>query len=570
MTDAGRWRLWAAAVAVLLAAADTYVVVLALPDIMAGVGLTTADLQQAAPIVSAFLLGYVALLPLVGRLSDVRGRLPTLAWCLVVFAAGSCFTAGAHGLPLVVVGRFLQGLGGGGLVPVTLALVADLWPEERRALPLGVVGAVQELGSLVGPLYGAAIVAWQGWRAIFWINAAGGAALAAVLALGRHAARERPGVRDVPGAVLVLATVAGVLLLLARPASLVDSVRWGGVYLPVTGPGGSPLAAPLTLATAGLGAAWLVRELTAPRPLVPLRGIRRLAGTVDVGGAALVAVALGCIIVTFSTADPSRQVMVSFGPELLALAALALAAFVWHERRTPDPLVEFAQFRDRAAVGALASSLCLGAALMAALVDIPLFARSTVFPNSQLDAALVLVRFLVGVPIGAVLGGAVTARLTHRVTAGGGLLLATAGFLLMARWGPHALETSGIGASDAVLFVTGLGFGLAAAPVNAAALAAVQAHVHGLVTSLIVVARTVGMLVGLSVLTAVGLRQFYAHAPSALKLCHGAPDCAAYDAALRRAAIAELHVVFFGAAVAAALAALFALTLLRRSRPATH
>ena len=73
-----RGRLVLAGLAVLLAAADTYVVVLVLPNIMASVGLTTDQLQKATPIVSGFLLGYVALLPLVGRLSDLYGRRPVL------------------------------------------------------------------------------------------------------------------------------------------------------------------------------------------------------------------------------------------------------------------------------------------------------------------------------------------------------------------------------------------------------------------------------------------------------------------------------------------------------------
>src|SRR5687767_2987800 len=84
-----------ASLAVLLAAADTYVVVLALPDIMAGVGLDLEELHRASPIISVFLLGYISMLPLVGRLSDLRGRLPVLVGCLLVFAAGSLLTATA-------------------------------------------------------------------------------------------------------------------------------------------------------------------------------------------------------------------------------------------------------------------------------------------------------------------------------------------------------------------------------------------------------------------------------------------------------------------------------------------
>src|SRR3954449_124035 len=128
MTKASRWLLGLAAVAVAFAAADTYVVVLALPDMMASSGIPVDQLQRAAPIVSGFLLGYVAMLPLIGRLADLRGRGPGLVAALAIFALGSPVTALAYDLPTMVGGRFLQGVGGGGLVPATLALVADLYP----------------------------------------------------------------------------------------------------------------------------------------------------------------------------------------------------------------------------------------------------------------------------------------------------------------------------------------------------------------------------------------------------------------------------------------------------------
>src|ERR671933_628456 len=143
-----------ATLAVLVTAADTYVVVLALPDILTGVGVGLDELQRATPIIGGFLLGYTATLPLLGRLADLRGRAPVLIGCLVAFALGSLLTATATGLAAAVAGRGLQGIGAGGLVPATLALVADRWPPDRRSVPLGVVGAVEEAGAGLGPLAG--------------------------------------------------------------------------------------------------------------------------------------------------------------------------------------------------------------------------------------------------------------------------------------------------------------------------------------------------------------------------------------------------------------------------------
>src|SRR5688572_23167250 len=182
-----------AAVAVAFAAADTYVVVLALPDMMTGVGVPIDQLQRAAPIVSGFLLGYVAMLPLIGRIADLEGRVPVLVMSLVVFAAGSYITALSFDMTTMVSGRFLQGVGGGGLVPATLALVADLYPAERRGVPLGIVSAVQEIGSVLGPLFGAVVLAFGPWQFIFVINLVVGVVLAlAIRAMSPSSGHSRP------------------------------------------------------------------------------------------------------------------------------------------------------------------------------------------------------------------------------------------------------------------------------------------------------------------------------------------------------------------------------------------
>ena len=100
-----RWILAIAAASVLVAAMDTYVIVLALPAIMANVGIGVDQLQAATPIISGFLLGYVVVMPLLGRLSDLYGRRPLLILCLAVFAGGSLVTASATDLGSVVAGR---------------------------------------------------------------------------------------------------------------------------------------------------------------------------------------------------------------------------------------------------------------------------------------------------------------------------------------------------------------------------------------------------------------------------------------------------------------------------------
>src|SRR4051812_16912008 len=240
--------------AVLLTAADTYVVVLALPDILTGVGVGLDELQRATPIIGGFLLGYTATLPLLGRLADLRGRAPVLIGCLLVFALGSLLTATATGLGAAIAGRTLQGVGAGGLVPATLALVADRWPPERRALPLGVVGAVQEAGAVLGPLAGAAVLAVADWRAIFWLNLLFGMGLAAGALITGRARRPEP-----VGFVLAVLCFAALALQLAAPSALAEDVTLGLLYVPVVE--AVPASTPLVLVAVIAGAATVVRSL---------------------------------------------------------------------------------------------------------------------------------------------------------------------------------------------------------------------------------------------------------------------------------------------------------------------
>jgi MFS family permease len=590
-----------ASAAVLLASADTYVVVVALPSIMSGVGIGLDHLQRATPIVSGFLLGYVVVLPLLGRLSDIAGRRPVFVSCLTLFATGSLVTATAHSLAVVVAGRALQGLGGGGLVPVTLALVAEGWPPEQRGLPLGVVGAIQELGSLLGPLYGAAVVSLAGWRTIFWLNLplAGVLALAFVVSgpvsapIRRRARNDHPtapdgstppgptsGRRDVLGVILGALVAAAAVLALSAPASLADSVTYGSLYTPlVGGPTWTTLTSPVALVAGGLLVAFVVWEVVAPTTVRTLVRPQRLPGLLrqsDLAGALLLGGALACVVVVFSTADPSHDVVASSADVVAPLGAACLIGFVWRQRRAARPLIERQTLSKHAAWGALAINLALGAALIAALIDVPFFARATRYPSSQIGAALVLARFLVGVPIGAVAGGVLCrVRRVGPWVAGGGAGLAGATLAAMATWGETALSKSlhlagvswGFTTADIDLVLCGLGFGLVIAPVNAAILEAVPRRAHGLATSLAVVARTVGMIAGLSTLTAVGLRRFYeaeAHIGSPLSLCPSHPAaCTTYNVATKNALLSELHTIFAGAAISAGVAAVLAVTLLR-------
>ena len=436
MLGGRRRQLWLAAAGLFLAALDTYAVVTLLPQMLAAVEVPVDRLEAAAPILTGFLGGYVVAMPLLGAFSDARGRLPAYAAAVGIFAVGSSLTALAPALGWLVAGRVLQGLGGGALVPLTLALAADIYPVGRRALPLGAVGAVQEAGSVIGPVYGAALAAALGsWRAVFWLNLP----LGGLIVLGLWTAHR-----------------AG-----------------NGV-----GPGGA----------------------------ARFEGSRPRVGQMDWAGASLLGLGLALLVFALYPDDPQQRPVNSLAAPLLAAGVVLLGAFGWRQARRLSPLIPPRLLRSPVFAGSLGANLIAGAALMVALVDVPVLARG-VYDLDTLHSGLLLVRLLIGVPVGALIGGWLGARLSRRWTAAGGLALAAAAFALMSGWGLHQLTEAALPAT-LELFACGLGFGLVIAPLSAAVLDLAPAAQLGLTSSLVVLARTLGMVVGLAALTAFGLSRF--------------------------------------------------------------
>jgi MFS family permease len=379
-----------------------------------------------------YLLGYIAAMPLLGRASDRVGRKLVLQSSLAAFAVGSVVTALSDDVFMMVIGRTIQGTASGALLPVTLALAADLWSAKNRATVLGGIGAAQELGSVLGPLYGVAVVwALTTWRDVFWIN--------------------------VP-----LAIIAMVMVHFSLPS----------------------------------------KDTEGPREKV------------DVVGGLLLALALGLMVFGMYNPSPDgKQVFPSWGLPVLGAALVVVIAFFAWEKFARTRLIDPAGVKFRPFLAALASSLCAGAALMVTLVNVELFGQG-VLGKEQNETLFLLLWFLGSLPIGALIGGWVATRVGDRIVAFVGLLIAAFAYWLISHWtvdvlsARHDLGVFTLPAFDTDLVLAGLGLGLVIGPLTSATLRAVPGAQHGIASASVVVSRMIGMLIGLSSLSAWGLYKF--------------------------------------------------------------
>lgn len=156
---------------VFVAADDLTVVTTMLRQIIFDLEIPLPDeLNRAAWIVNAYLIAYVVVMPFVGRLSDIWGRRAVYVASLALFLAGSVWVPFADSLPTFILGRVLTALGGGAMVPVAMAVVGDVYGQQKRATALGTLGAVDTAGWVWGPLYGAFLIRYLSWQWQFYLN----------------------------------------------------------------------------------------------------------------------------------------------------------------------------------------------------------------------------------------------------------------------------------------------------------------------------------------------------------------------------------------------------------------
>ena len=450
---------------VFVAADDLTVVTTMLRPIINDLGLTLPDgLDDAAWIVNVYLIAFVSVMPLAGRLSDVIGRRRLFAIAWTFFLVGTIVIPLSSTMTPFLIGRVLTAIGGGAMVPVALAVVGEVYDDAKRARALGTLGAIETLGWVWGPLYGALLVRFLTWRWQFWLNIP----LAVI------------------GFALTWRALAG--LDAGRRVSTAPAAQRGRSV--PTAPGGNDGRSVPTAPGGKSRVNWagaILLSLTLIALNVGLLGnaeIQSVAGLEDLQG---------------GTDFDFRW--------LLLVAAVLGGLFWWNQRRSADPLISPAFFAGRNLRIALFVNLLVGAALIVAMVDVPLFVNAIEvdLERSAVLAGWILASLTAAMTLASWLGGRLTESFTTKWPTVLGMTAATIALVAMGlTWTPDLSYVTGA----FQLGLLGAGLGLVFAPTTAIVVEASPPHQRGAAAAIVMIVRLIGLSVGLAALTAWALSRF--------------------------------------------------------------
>ncbi|MFB9619062.1 MDR family MFS transporter [Brooklawnia cerclae] len=240
-------------VAMLLSSLDQTVFSTALPTIVGELGGVTHMLW----VTTAYLVASTIMMPIYGKLGDLLGRKGLFIGALTIFLVGSVLGGFAQNMTGLIVARAVHGIGGGGLMILAQAIIADVAPVRERSKYMGIMGAVFGLSSVVGPLLGGWFTESAHWRWAFWINVPLGIAAIALATVFLRLPKHEHKVRlDVWGITTMAIAVTSVILV----------ASWGGTEYEW----GSPVIVGLIAAAVVFGALFVLAEHHAVEPIIPL------------------------------------------------------------------------------------------------------------------------------------------------------------------------------------------------------------------------------------------------------------------------------------------------------------
>ncbi len=316
--------------AMFLSALEQTIVAPALPAI----GKSLGNVDDLSWVITAYLLALTVATPLFGKLSDIYGRRAILLLAIGIFILGSIACALAPTLWMLVLSRALQGIGGGGLLPIAQTIIADLLSPRERPVAQGRTSIMFMSASILGPVLGGLLTDHLNWSFIFWINVPLGAVALVMTerALRRLPRNDRPRRLDVVGAALMVGAALALMLALSLGGT---HYRW--------------LSWPMLLVLASSAILWglfALRLLTAREPFIPLAILHgRVTSTITVAAFFSIGTVIGvtiymplyCQTVLGASASLSGVALIAYmgGATLGSLLSTRVVVRVVHYKRVP-------------------------------------------------------------------------------------------------------------------------------------------------------------------------------------------------------------------------------------------
>ena len=470
------WILAVICIPVFVGSLDLTVVSAFLPELIDELEIDLLNgLDNTAWVLTAYLLAYTISLTFMGRVSDLLGRRWVYGICLTTFIAGSVLVAVAHQFPTdlldsiyrrnglrlargevtlhaIIFGRVVQALGAGALVPVSLALVGDLFPPEKRAQPLGLIGAVDTLGWVLGHLYGGVFIQVMPWQGLFWMN--------------------------VP---LTLFALVITLWALRGAPTYRTSGRFD--YLGV-----ALIIGALTCLNIGLGANI---DIGAMDSLENISNIPPFAGPLLALGAVFF-----LLFILVESVNLKAWVLNRFRDDKQSL-------------RPKDPLFDMRMFRKPNIGWGSLTNFFIGYCLFIGLVSVPILVNVRLESADQLEQAALEVGILlsaltVPMALATIPGGLLANRIGYRKAIIAGLCISTVGFILIYLTWNIDIDRLTIVIEMAIV---GTGLGLTFSPISAAVINAASDSERGVASALVLILRLVGMTLSVSSLTTYALNR---------------------------------------------------------------
>jgi EmrB/QacA subfamily drug resistance transporter len=332
------------------------------------------SLILAGWIISVYQLGITGIMPIAGKLGDILSKKVTFLICLFLFTLGSLLCAFSSNIVLLILSRFIQSLGGGGIMPAAMGIVADEFPRSKHKA-IGLFSSIFPIGQIIGPNLGGFLVESFGWRSIFWIN--------------------------IPSCLVVIILAA----LFFRPE-------------------------------------------------------KRKNERIDVLGTVLLFFSLFSLMAGLSVIGSGQSVkMIMAAIMLFCLAVTLAAALIQHEKKTQNPIIDFAVLRGRPFMAANVFNFVYGVAIIGVMSLIPAYAVF-VYNMSTLQSGILMTPRSVAMIAAALLTSLYIMRWGYRWPIIAGTLATAAGLLLF------SFRYNGTFFLYAISAITGIGAGLAAPASN--------------------------------------------------------------------------------------------------------